>query len=196
MDTSRAFKAGVRYADLDAVEPCWQELIPPFPFPLLHFHSCLEPIANAPVLTIHLAISIGRECVGQEGSGETGVEVGDVMHEILVWRICPAYDKSGVIVGLQADLISTFCHSLPDCRRVRSLKLQGPNLIFSQNDPFSTCSVIRWAEANGCRDTFPRKVIAYPGCYVCVFFSQVQFSLIRDPLLEGSSAGRRRSSRQ
>jgi len=151
---------------------------PPFPFPLLYSHSCIEPIADALFLTIHLAIAIGRECVAQEGSGEPEVDVGAVVHEIFVWRICAAYDDSGAIIGLQSDLISTFSHSLPNCRRVRSLKLQGPNLIFIQSDPFSTCSVIPWAEANGCDDTFPRKVITYPGCYVCSFFPQLKYWLI------------------
>ena len=164
LDTTKRFHAGVRYADLDAADPCWQQLIPSFPAPLVYFRSHLEPIADAPVLTIHLAIAIGRERLSSgESSGGPGVDV----HEICVWRISPAYDDTGVITGLQANRISTFSHSLsPGCRHVRSIILHGPNLVLHQREPSSTFSVIRWAEADGFENDFPRKVITYPRCYV------------------------------
>jgi len=165
LDVTRFVHSGIRYADLDSGGSQWQQLIPPLSDHITFCFSCIEQVADAPALTIHLALALRRqnplEKICPDGRKYP-------IDEISIWRVSPAYDVDGTISGLKAEGVSHFSRRLPHDLSIKFMKLQGPHLICVLREPLWTCSVIRWAEANGCDDKFLRKVITFPRCNVCL----------------------------
>lgn len=159
---------GVLYADLDAPEPSWRQLIPPDPTVVRHCASCIEHVQHAPDFTLHLAIACTRRLFhpeshaqSPEGNNPSGV------HEVAIWSISQEFDDQGVISGLQAQRLSQFIHSPETAGFVTSIKLQADNVVLVQGNPSYSCSVIKWAMVDGLTENVPCKVVRHLSCDVC-----------------------------
>ena len=167
LNVTENYAYGVLYADLDAPEPSWKQLIPPHPVVVRHCTSSIEHIANAPILTLHLAIACARHFLPSEVSAESpeGRSLSGT-HEVAVWSLSPEFDDQGVICGLQARRLSQFLNSPGTAGLVTSIKLQTDKVLLVQGDPSHTCSVIQWAMVDGLVENVPRKVVRHISCDV------------------------------
>ena len=166
-------RAAVVYVDLEADDFIWRELIPPSPDGLQNFTISFEHIVDAPILTLHVAISIERRLPSFSNSSDEGSTSDEdylpSVQEASIWRVYPQFDSQGIICGLQANRLSQFRHSQEGVEApvVKSIKLQGDHLVLAQKfTDSSLCSVIRWAAVDGLKINVPRKVVSHACCHV------------------------------